>query len=352
MKVFDAAGSCKTSYLIRAYERLFELADSGAIPRPRVVNVSLGSYSQMQSGDLLLIDSIHKALERGILTVCAAGNGDNVFGMTDFSWPSDLEEVISVTALSDDGVTPLAFSDYNENKDIAAPGDYMYSADVTSSASYARKRGTSMAAPMVSGVLALMWAANPNLTAEEAREALLSTTDPISPKEGREGLYGSGCVNAFSAVTAVLDYQVEEYTSEADLVTYASGIKPIIGSFKCGNTPLFWSPDLQCWQGLFPKDTDWLDYASFAITADERGDLRKPGCAEEGGPAGDVNNSGSFNIVDVQFAYDLARGRYLLDFASEASLRMWLTADLNGTGNLSASDAQAAHYALHYGWLR
>ena len=69
--------------------------------------------------------------------------------------------------------------------------------------------GTSAAAPVVSGVLALMFAANPDLTAADARTMLNVTADKVHPDEaaydasGWSPVYGYGRVNAAAAVLAV-----------------------------------------------------------------------------------------------------------------------------------------------------
>ena len=60
--------------------------------------------------------------------------------------------------------------------------------------------GTSMAAPCVSGVAALVMSARPGLDAEEVREALVQSVDPISG--GSSMLASGGRVNAFSALSA------------------------------------------------------------------------------------------------------------------------------------------------------
>lgn len=62
---------------------------------------------------------------------------------------------------------------------------------------------------------------------------------------------------------------------------------------------------------------------------------------------GDVNQSGTMNIVDAQIAYDLANGRYS-DF-SAVSMTGWLAADMNADGAVDATDAFAIQYAVHYG---
>ena len=62
-------------------------------------------------------------------------------------------------------------------------------------------RGTSMAAPHVVGVAALVWSANPKLTNQQVREILCRTADDLGPP-GRDEKFGCGRVNAYKAVKA------------------------------------------------------------------------------------------------------------------------------------------------------
>ena len=78
------------------------------------------------------------------------------------------------------------------------------------------------------------------------------------------------------------------------------------------------------------------------------------------GLKGDLNNNGKVNIVDAQVAYDLARGVYDEDSASESLVACWSEqsasldaikefADVNADGTLDAADAFAIQYAVHNG---
>ena len=125
--------------------------------------------------------------------------------MTSTNLPSDYEECISVTALAVNG-QPLSWCDYNSAKDICVPGELLYSTSNTGSNGYEFMSGTSMAAPVCSGVLALMWAANPSLTVAEAKAALYETAAPLTVPAGREGLYGHGVLDASAAVAQACGY--------------------------------------------------------------------------------------------------------------------------------------------------
>jgi subtilisin family serine protease len=117
---------------------------------------------------------VRAASDAGALVVCAAGNGARDIDVqpaypASFRYPN----VISVAATARDG-SLTAMSDYGRaSVDIAASGEGILS--TAEGGGYERRNGTSMAAATVAGVLALMSAAAPDLSASELRAALLGT---------------------------------------------------------------------------------------------------------------------------------------------------------------------------------
>jgi len=74
-------------------------------------------------------------------------------------------------------------SNYGDKVDIVAPGKNIYSA--VKNNGYALMSGTSMAAPHVTGVAAMVWAINPNLTAEQVKNIVVDTADrPVTYEKG------------------------------------------------------------------------------------------------------------------------------------------------------------------------
>ena len=184
IKVVDDTSkkSSNTRTLVAAYTKIFELVDSKTLPNIRVINISMGSY-QDSVNDELLKRVIGKArYDYGIATVCAGGNGDNMKPYTAPSYPSDFEDCIAVTALEPNGAN-VPWSDYNEHKDISAPGRNIWSTTTTNHddhiGPYGTMSGTSMSSPIVAGTLALMFSAVPDATVDEACEALYATALPI-----------------------------------------------------------------------------------------------------------------------------------------------------------------------------
>ena len=145
-----------------------------------VINMSFGKkYSPHKE----VVDAaVQYADSMGVLMVHAAGNdGANVDSTDNFPSPyyqngGQAQRWIEVGASSWKGGKELAapFSNYGaERVDVFAPGHSIYS--TVPENNYDRNDGTSMAAPMVSGLAALMMAHYPSLTATEVRSILLDT---------------------------------------------------------------------------------------------------------------------------------------------------------------------------------
>lgn len=192
-----------TSTLVQAYEYLIEHRDTLGV---RVVNLSLGVKKSSKStySDDALVSRINDAFESGIVTVAASGNSD-LGNPPYYEYPGDAQNVVSVMNLkqTSTGVDLSTTSNYNVNgqtdKNICAPGTSITSTTLNNG--YATLSGTSMAAPHVSGVLALEFAANPDLTAQEAVNILYSTARDLGD-EGWDREFGWGEVDACAAVKA------------------------------------------------------------------------------------------------------------------------------------------------------
>ena len=174
--------------------------------------------------NIALDQAIARAAKSGVLIVAAAGNnrdtgGDNLDKTPMYPVCSDgpgTNYVIGVAAtdLNDERAD---FSNYGTNcVDISAPGEniistQLYNPSLAGFDSYTRAgwNGTSVASPMISGVAALMLAANPGLSRETLGQYLLSTADPIDALNPLyRGELGAGRVNAERAVKAALGLPV------------------------------------------------------------------------------------------------------------------------------------------------
>lgn len=155
---------------------------------------------------------------KGIVFVAAAGNENTDI----YSDPSDMKEVISVTAYSvRDGKNEMWTagqfdgSNFGDAKDISAPGVQIMS--TVPGDDHSRFTGTSMASPAVSAVCAMMLDADPDLTPAQVRNILCATAnDEGGTISGKKG--GYGVVDAKEAVAAA-GRAYEQPTSEVEQIT-------------------------------------------------------------------------------------------------------------------------------------
>ncbi len=139
-----------------------------------------GGYSQA------LFDAISRAKDAGILFVVAASNeGTNNDSKVRYPSGFAVANIVSVAAI--DRKDQLAsFSNYGATSvHLAAPGVSIYSCTAESDSSYDTYDGTSMAAPHVSGVAALVKAKYPALTMAELKNRIINNTRPLSSLSGR-----------------------------------------------------------------------------------------------------------------------------------------------------------------------
>ena len=159
----------------------------------RVISMSLGGPASRT-----IAQAVTAAWDRGgrsgSLLVAAAGND----GDGRLEYPAALPDVVSVAA-TDDAGDPAPFSNANADVELAAPG-----VDILSDRAgggYVRMSGTSMAAPHVSGVAALLAGAHPRDSARTLRGRLDATArDLLAP--GRDPATGFGMVDAAAALAA------------------------------------------------------------------------------------------------------------------------------------------------------
>ncbi|MBV7505699.1 S8 family serine peptidase [Bacillus sp. sid0103] len=154
-----------------------------------IINMSLGddNYSH------LLEAATKYAKSKGVVLVAAAGNSSTYLPM----YPAASEGVIGVSA-TDRNDRIASFSNYGKNIDLAAPGVDIYS--TVAGSTYAAFDGTSMAAPMVSGIAALVRSKNPFLSPSQVEAILKSSTVDLGSK-GWDEDFGYGRIDAYKAVS-------------------------------------------------------------------------------------------------------------------------------------------------------
>ncbi|EDY84015.1 peptidase families S8 and S53 domain protein [Verrucomicrobiia bacterium DG1235] len=152
VKFLNASGRGTLEDAVKAIDYA---VDNGA----KVINASWGGEGRAAS----LERAMDRARVGGVAIVAAAGNeGLNNDEVYSYPASSTLANVISVASSTPDG-TLSGFSNYGfETTDLVAPGDYVLSTWHSADDAYSYESGTSMAAPYVTGVLALNLVLRPN----------------------------------------------------------------------------------------------------------------------------------------------------------------------------------------------
>jgi hypothetical protein len=187
LRAFSASGVAEDDDIARA---IYYAVQRGV----RILNLSFGDIYP----SWLMHDMIRYARTKGILIVASAGNG----GGDNPHYPSDFPEVMSVSASDYDPETGSEFlwflSSYGNQVDLCAPGSSIYATyghDTTGNALYAWFSGTSLSAPMVSGVAGLLLSLDSTLTPDQLHTILVTgTKDLLQP--GWDPYTGHGRLDA------------------------------------------------------------------------------------------------------------------------------------------------------------
>ncbi len=161
-----------------------------------VINCSWGG----SGGSKAEQDIINQVAKMGTVVVCAAGNDHS----SEAFFPASYRHVISVGSVgtSSTGGFNLKsdFSDYGPYIDVMAAGYGIYSTIFDSS--YGIKSGTSMAAPMVSGLAGLIKASHPDWSAYRIESQIRATATRIDNANYYSYELGHGLIDAYKALTA------------------------------------------------------------------------------------------------------------------------------------------------------
>jgi subtilisin family serine protease len=252
LKVADKKGEANS---LNIYRAIHYAVDHGA----RVINISLGSPGVSRLEQL----AINYARAHNVLVVIASGNNGADIGSYG---PSSSGSAVSVGALNFDG-SLATVSNWGANNSLMAPGEQIYSLQSKDAPwegpagqrdrLYTKESGTSFSAPMVAATASLLLVKNPDLSAAQLEDILLSSAKPLD-KDRWNGLTGAGLLDAAKALRTdpkdvfnikitqlkvvrkekKLDYvdvyatvrgAVDYFTVEAGKGKHAHSFKPIIG---------------------------------------------------------------------------------------------------------------------------
>lgn len=189
MPVKIGTGSC--SGLSNAYAGVDYAIASGA----HIISMSWGGGAYSITYQTIF----DVAYAQNIICVAAAGNSNTSLPM----YPASYNHVISVGSTTT-GDVKSSFSNYGATIDVMAPGSNIYSCLGSGNSDYGAMSGTSMACPLVSGLISLMLSKDTLQTVDEIEACLKSTCDPIDIlNPGYSGQLGAGRIHALNALECI-----------------------------------------------------------------------------------------------------------------------------------------------------
>jgi subtilisin family serine protease len=223
VRAFDASGRGTYASVIRGIDWVVKNKDAHGI---RVLNLSFGATPRSHYWDDPLNRAVMKAWKAGIVVVASAGNGGPT--AQTITVPGNVPYVITVGAMTDN-YTPADPTDDRlasfsaagptyegfVKPEIVAPGGHIWSLMSTQAriaqehptyqndGDYFTMSGTSQAAAVVSGVVALLLQAEPGLKPDQVKCKLIASARPAVDPTGRYAYsvfqQGAGLINAYDA---------------------------------------------------------------------------------------------------------------------------------------------------------
>lgn len=174
-------------------EGLIYAADNGA----HVANLSLGG----ETSNTILQDAVNYAHAHGTLIVASAGNTSSAV-----QYPAACDNVLGIAASTLYDVR-ASYSCYGPEVDLTAPGSSILS--TCEGGGYCYKSGTSMAAPHVAGLAALIYAERPIFGPDQVAQLLTETAQDLG-SPGKDEYTGWGRIDAYRALVR-LEAQFNSY---------------------------------------------------------------------------------------------------------------------------------------------
>ncbi|MCD8231476.1 MAG: S8 family peptidase [Clostridiales bacterium] len=189
-KVLDQNGNGRIEDICRALEELTEMKrhERGIL---RIINISVGMTDSVAPGaQQRLLDAVETAWDSGMVVIAAAGNnGPAEHTVTS---PGISRKIITVGSI-DDGDRSYREKGYSGRgptdecvvkPEILMPGTNILSC-LNRGGGYTKKSGTSMAAPVLTGMIALLLCAYPSLSPNEVKMRLFYAAKPVGGAEER-----------------------------------------------------------------------------------------------------------------------------------------------------------------------
>ncbi len=193
VKILDHNGVGSILRAKKGVEHILDVRDKYKI---RIINFSMGMGKKIpQSDKSSLLNVLEKAWDSGIIVVCAAGN--NGPGEGSVTPPGNLRKIITVGASDDDMVEENSGLKKNYSgrgptascivkPEIVAPGTNIISCN-NIAGMYAKKSGTSMSTPFVTGCIAVLLEKYPNMSPAQVKYRLYETAIDLGLDKNKQG---------------------------------------------------------------------------------------------------------------------------------------------------------------------
>ena len=244
LKVLNAGGTGTYADVANA---VTYAANNGA----KIINLSLGGSDPSS----VLEDAVEYAHHHlGCVVVAATGNTSGAV-----LYPAKYAEAFAVAA-TDSNDQQYWSSNYGPEVDVAAPGVSIYSTYL--GGGYTYMTGTSMAAPHVAGLAALIWSACPSYTNDEVESRIEMTAVDLGAA-GWDLYYGHGRIDAYGALHCApsLGANPQSVTFLADDTTDPIPSPQTVSVLNTGCEPITWTATIS------PSTTTWLTAIPLSGTA-------------------------------------------------------------------------------------
>lgn len=235
-KIHNQNGEGTSATALAAFEYIKQLSN-----KPDIINCSFVTRSGLGT----VVDEL---VDMGITVVAGAGNE----GKEVYQQPAIFDSAITVAATNRYG-SACGFSNYGSCVDIAAPGDYVYTADMSSNTAYEFASDTSLATPLVSAAAAYVLMENRKYTPEQVKQELIATATPFKKSSCYYGRYGAGIVNFSNIINGT---RCKDVTANYISGAYRDNISV---ELKCANSlvDIYYTTD-----GTLPTEINGTKYTA------------------------------------------------------------------------------------------
>ena len=188
----------------------------------RVINISIGGASPSST----LQNAVNYAWNKGAILFASAMNKATSAPY----YPAACANVMAVSATTSSD-TPAGWSNYGDWVALSAPGESILT--TSNGGGYGWRSGTSFSSPIVAGIAALIFSANPSLTNQDVADILMENSDDLGAS-GFDPYFGFGRVNAHRSLLAAIDSKLtafppEDTTAPSIAITYPSNGSTVRG---------------------------------------------------------------------------------------------------------------------------